>query len=365
MTTARKVIGAIIIVLIIIGIWLGATGRIVMPSVNPPQPDRIAELEKKIEEQQRAAAAAEQARKDKEVADAKAKADAEAAEKARKEKEATDANIAKLERELEEAKKAPDVTLPPGGVTPGMATPPAPAPGFAPAPQYAGTAPQPSAPGAIQSSVGPINPAFRPASPDRRFLEVPDPAIMNGNPDGSTAVQWTDDVGIIYPRPAGPDYTREQILAAAKRVPGLDALAIENQKGPIDGYVLADWPSTEPRLDSSGRQVVVPGPNGTMIPQVVMYKVLKSPNVTTIRHKDDVPGASGMAGKVGPVLRQPQAAAPSTVPSQTPRVTLARPATAGKLVPSGKDDFCPTCNEPVRNAPVRPFQCQRCGNMLQ
>lgn len=237
---------------------------------------------------------------------------------------------------------APVVALPPGGSV-STPMPVAPSPGT---PVVETVTPLPATP---QGILPPTSIGFHPAPPERRFLVPAPPEIANGNPDGSIAVQCTPDAGIIYPRPQGPHHTKEAIIAAAKRQ-GLEGLVLATQGVGLDRYVLADFPSNEPARDASGKRVVING-----VPQVVMYKVLKSPNATTIRHKDDIPGASGMAGTVPP-----------------PRVSVAPtgggdayPGTAGSPTPTaGNVDTCPHCGARGKNPPPRPYTCQRCGKSI-
>lgn len=84
-------------------------------------------------------------------------------------------------------------------------------------------------------------------------------------------MQASPDAGILIPRPASPSYTKEQLVAAARKQ-GFDALCLANQGTNLDTYVLADWPAGD------GKTIL---------------KVLKSPNVSAIRHKD-TPIGGGM-----------------------------------------------------------------------
>lgn len=130
----------------------------------------------------------------------------------------------------------------------------------------------------------PVTPAkgsFHPAKPDDRFFVDPAPEKQEGNPDGSLFVQATPDAGILRPFPPialkerlphdpkslTPELAalREKLVAAAK-AQGMEAMCRGNQNAPLDSYVLCEWPS----LDPSG----------------VMYAVLRSPNVSAVRHKD-------------------------------------------------------------------------------
>ena len=219
----------------------------------------------------------------------------------------------------------------------------------------------------------PIVGAFRPVSPDRRFMDKPNPSIANGNADGTVAVQWMDDVGIIYPRPAGPNHTKESLVAAAQKA-GLEVLARENQNCSLNDYVLVDWPSDQPLLDASGKQVVTGG-----VPQVVMYKVLKSPNVTGIRHKNDPP--TGSAG----AMRTSAESGQSQLPNRPmgPPGLQGRGPNGGKMLPmprgarsnsggqtaqsssAGNTSVCPNCGDRGVNTPPKPFPCRKCGEMIR
>lgn len=206
--------------------------------------------------------------------------------------------------------------------------------------------------------------AFRPVSPDKRFLQLPNPAIANGNADGSTAVQWTDDVGIIYPRPPGPGHTKDSILNAAKKA-GLEVLARENQNCSLDDYVLVDWPSNQPQLDSSGKQIVTGG-----VPQVVMFKVLKSPNITGIRHKNDPPTGSAGAMRPGSVESgQSMPNRPSGPPQGRPGMGKGPRQQSGSggsvQTAGGNTSTCPSCGDKGINTPPRPFACRKCGEMIR
>lgn len=110
--------------------------------------------------------------------------------------------------------------------------------------------------------------AFNPAAPDSRFLPHPVPGVESGNPDGSISMQASPDAGILIPRPASPSYTKEQLVAAARKQ-GFDALCLANQGTNLDSYELVDWPAGDGKT---------------------LLKVLKSPNVAAIRHKDTPPG---------------------------------------------------------------------------
>lgn len=220
-----------------------------------------------------------------------------------------------------------------------------------------GTTPEMPPPGAV---VG----AFRPVSPDKRFLQLPSPAIANGNADGSTAVQWTDDVGIIYPRPPGPNHTKDSILAAAQKA-GLEVLARENQNCSLNDYILVDWPSNQPALDASGKQIITGG-----VPQVVMYKVLRSPNVTGIRHKNDPPTGSGGAMRPGSVESG------QSMPPNRPGPPQGRPgmgngprqsgsSSGGNTQTAGNTSVCSNCGDRGTNTPPRPFACRKCGEMIR
>ncbi len=203
--------------------------------------------------------------------------------------------------------------------------------------------------------------AFRPVSPDKRFLQLPSPAIENGNTDGSTAVQWTDDVGIIYPRPPGPNHTKDSILAAAQKA-GLEVLARENQNCSLSDYVLADWPSNKPLLDSSGKQIVTGG-----VPQVEMFKVLRSPNVTGIRHKNDPPTGSGGAMRPGSVeggQSMPNRSGPPQGQPGMGKGPRQQSSSGGNIQTAGNTSVCPSCGDRGVNTPPRPFPCRKCGTTI-